>query len=52
MELRSVISRVDELKSQIDALHPIDAEQEARVMQMFRLERRMPSGMGSCRKFT
>ncbi len=38
MELRSVISRVDELKSQVDALRPIDAEQEARVMQMFRLD--------------
>ena len=38
MELRSVISQVDELKSQVDALRPIDAEQEARVMQMFRLD--------------
>jgi len=38
MELRSVISRVDELKIQVDALRPIDAEQEARVMQMFRLD--------------
>ena len=38
MELRSVISRVDELKAQVDALRPIDAEQEARVMQMFRLD--------------
>ena len=38
MELPSVISRVDELKSQVDALRPIDVEQEARVMQMFRLE--------------
>ena len=38
MELRSVITRVDELKAQVDALRPIDAEQEARVMQMFRLD--------------
>lgn len=38
MELRSVITRVDELKIQVDALRPIDAEQEARVMQMFRLD--------------
>ncbi len=38
MELPSVISRVNELKSQVDALRPIDVEQEARVMQMFRLE--------------
>jgi Fic family protein len=38
VELRSVISRVDELKVQVDAARPIDAEQEGRVMQMFRLE--------------
>ena len=38
MELRSIITRVDELKAQVDALRPIDAEQEARVRQMFRLD--------------
>lgn len=38
MDLRSIISQVDVLKGQVDALRPIDAEQEARVMQMLRLE--------------
>ncbi len=38
MELRLIITRVDQLRAEIDALRPIDAEQEARVMQMFRLD--------------
>lgn len=38
MELRSILDRVDALKAEIDALRPIDPEQEARVRQMLRFD--------------
>lgn len=38
MTLPTMIRRVDELKAAIDALRPIDWEQEQRIMQKFRLE--------------
>lgn len=38
MDLRTLIDRIDQLKAEIDALRPIDAEQEGRVMQMLRLD--------------
>lgn len=38
MELLSLIQHTDTLKAEIDALRPIDAEQEARVMQMLRID--------------
>ena len=38
MDLRAILDRIDTLKAEIDALRPIDAEQEARVMQRLRLD--------------
>lgn len=38
MDLRTLIDRIDQLKTAIDALRPIDAEQEGRVMQMVRID--------------
>ncbi len=38
MDLALLIQRIDTLKAEIDALRPIDAEQEARVMQMLRID--------------
>lgn len=38
MELRAILDRIDALKAEIDALRPIDAEQEARVRQMLRID--------------
>lgn len=38
MELRQILARVDELKAQIDALRPIQPEQEQRILQKFRLD--------------
>jgi Fic family protein len=38
MELRAILDRIDALKAEIDALRPIDPEQEARVMQMLRID--------------
>ena len=36
--LKSVLEKVDRLKAELDALRPLDAEQEARAMQKFRLD--------------
>lgn len=38
MDLATILQRVDELKTTIDALRPIDREQELRVLQKFRLD--------------
>ena len=38
MDLRTLIDRIDQLKAEIDAFRPIDAEQEARVRQMLRID--------------
>jgi Fic family protein len=38
MNLRPILDRIDALKSEIDALRPIDPEQEARVRQMLRID--------------
>jgi Fic family protein len=38
MELAEIIQRADALKSAIDALRPIDHEQEQRILQKFRLD--------------
>ncbi len=38
MNLAPLIQQIDALKAAIDALRPIDAEQEGRVMQMLRLD--------------
>ena len=38
MNLASLIQQIDTLKAEIDALRPIDAEQEGRVMQMLRID--------------
>ena len=38
MDLSEIIQTVDTLKAEIDTLCPIDAEQEARIMQKFRLD--------------
>ena len=38
MELNELLEQVNELKSEIDALRPIDAAQERRIMQKFRLD--------------
>jgi len=38
MDLASLIQHIDALRAEIDALRPIDAEQEGRVMQMLRLD--------------
>lgn len=38
MELRPILDRIDTLKAEIDALRPIDPEQEARVRQMLRID--------------
>ena len=38
MELRAILDRIDALKAEIDALRPIDPEQEARVRQMLRID--------------
>ncbi|MEI2688969.1 MAG: Fic family protein [Anaerolineae bacterium] len=38
MDLRAILDRIDALKAEIDALRPIDAGQEARVMQMLRID--------------
>ncbi len=38
MKLRAILDRIDALKAEIDALRPIDAEQEARVRQMLRID--------------
>jgi Fic family protein len=37
VDLRTLIGQVDQLKAKIDALRPIDADQEARVVQMLRI---------------
>lgn len=36
--LKTLLERVDQLKAALDSLRPLDAEQEARVMQKFRLD--------------
>lgn len=36
--LITIVQRVDELKAEIDALRPIDREQEQRIMQKFRID--------------
>jgi Fic family protein len=38
MELNELLEQVDQLKAAIDALRPIDAAQERRIMQKFRLD--------------
>lgn len=38
MNLRPILDRIDALKAEIDALRPIDPEQEARVRQMLRID--------------
>jgi Fic family protein len=38
MDLRPILNRIDTLKAEIDALRPIDAQQEARVRQMLRID--------------
>ena len=38
MTLSSILKRIDALKAQIDALRPLDAAQERRMMQKFRLD--------------
>jgi len=38
MELIELLEQVDQLKAEIDALRPIDAVQERRIMQKFRLD--------------
>jgi len=38
MDLSELLKQVDELKIEIDALRPIDPEQEQRIMQKFRLD--------------
>ncbi len=38
MELAQILNQVDALKAEIDALRPINPEQEQRIMQKFRLE--------------
>jgi len=38
MELNELLEQVDRLKAEIDALRPIDAAQERRIMQKFRLD--------------
>jgi len=38
MDLVEMIARVDLLKTAIDALRPIDQEQELRILQKFRLD--------------
>jgi Fic family protein len=38
MDLAEILQRVDELKTEIDALRPIDREQELRILQKFRLD--------------
>ena len=38
MELNELLEQVDPLKAEIDALRPIDAAQERRIMQKFRLD--------------
>jgi Fic family protein len=38
MKLRAILDRIDALKAEIDALRPIDPEQEARVRQMLRID--------------
>ena len=38
MDLRQILDRIDALKAEIDALRPIDPEQEARVRQMLRID--------------
>jgi len=36
--LKALLEKVDRLKAELDALRPLNAEQEARVMQKFRLD--------------
>jgi hypothetical protein len=36
MELAEIIQRADALKAEIDALRPIDREQDQRILQKFR----------------
>lgn len=38
MELAQIVQRIDELKTAIDHLRPIDREQEQRILQRFRLD--------------
>jgi Fic family protein len=38
MELNDLLKQVDQLKAELDALRPIDAAQERRIMQKFRLD--------------
>ncbi|MCP4419906.1 MAG: Fic family protein, partial [Chloroflexi bacterium] len=38
MELKELLQQVDQLKAEIDILRPIDAVQERRIMQKFRLD--------------
>ena len=37
--LKALLEKVDRLKAELDAMRPLNAEQEARVMQKFRLYR-------------
>ncbi len=36
--LKTLLEKVDRLKAELDALRPLNTEQEARVMQKFRLD--------------
>ncbi|MCB0063416.1 MAG: Fic family protein [Caldilineaceae bacterium] len=38
MEISNILQQIDNLKSEIDALRPIDREQELRILQKFRLD--------------
>ena len=38
MDLSEILKQVDQLKTEIDSLRPIDAAQERRIMQKFRLD--------------
>ena len=38
MQLTEIVQQVNALKAEIDALRPIDYEQEQRILQKFRLE--------------
>ncbi len=33
-----ILQRIDRLKTELDALRPLDAEREGRIMQKFRLD--------------
>lgn len=34
----NVLQRINQLKAELDALRPLDAEREGRIMQKFRLD--------------